>query len=629
MIKQWTYSMSKLTPEQVNKYLNNILSFVETLPLKDKGKEYIKFNLLDDFYDVWHFDDEENDFTREEYFADRDNPRYRGVKATYGIQNTTQLKRYMKNFKAFLSKSRMLALKSYLEDLDKLHPSEKAMKLLENLSAITRKEMFARHGLEKIKEPEWNINLKEILGNELLFAKDQAELIKNNTPLPKAEKPNQNIMNDEKFIVEELEDRLAIEAVDYRHKCDELWEQYQFDPTYFDIFISGPLLNEFTTSLYDRIRPLNDQEINRYLTISLQQFTTHTPEKRLNAFLLNYHNTYWYPNHMPYKGEEYADKYAAHVWKHYANHFGSFQTVVENIYQDFKTGLTAKAGNPTPNHNSTQIKYDDYYDFTANLFYRDPLEKPPLSYISKWADDFKYLRKEILENLINLSPEKKKPYLEFLLVDLEHFLSSKPEKEQLMHEYYHKFNTSEEEVLKTLNFDNPLFVALMFSHDSLSNRPDFELKNDIRNIQNTFYFIHLNRTVKEAIDFIEDQLARIDPQAGIKPIKNTPPTNTIKEYTFENFVTPDKQTFILALLDDLSITRDGVSILSVRKKSALRGIIEALRENNIVPPLGFDTLVRIVAIKIGLQVASKLDWSHTSDEYKSRAEKYIKAHYRS
>ena len=46
-------------------------------------------------------------------------------------------------------------------------------------------------------------------------------------------------MEDEILIVEELENRLALEAVQYKVKCDELWEQYKFDPTYFDKYISG------------------------------------------------------------------------------------------------------------------------------------------------------------------------------------------------------------------------------------------------------------------------------------------------------------------------------------------------------------------------------------------------------
>lgn len=151
-----------------------------------------------------------------------------------------------------------------------------------------------------------------------------------------------NYQNDEPkdiFIVEELEKRLAIEAVEYKRKLDDEWEKYTFDPMYFDNFISGDLYNEFLKSLYERIKPLNDFEINKYLTLSVNQFKTHTPEKRAEAFKRLYHDTYWFPNYMEYKEESYMSKYAMHVWKHYKTLFNKYKEATENVLQDFKNGL--------------------------------------------------------------------------------------------------------------------------------------------------------------------------------------------------------------------------------------------------------------------------------------------------
>lgn len=141
------------------------------------------------------------------------------------------------------------------------------------------------------------------------------------------------------LLVEELEKRLAIEAVAYKTKIDELWQTYTFDPTYFDTFISGDLYNVFLNGIYERIKPLNDFEINKYLTLSVNQFNTHKPPKRAETFKKIYHATYWYPNQMEYKANEYDDKYAMHVWKHYTNHFQLFKKATENALQDFKNGL--------------------------------------------------------------------------------------------------------------------------------------------------------------------------------------------------------------------------------------------------------------------------------------------------
>ena len=141
------------------------------------------------------------------------------------------------------------------------------------------------------------------------------------------------------LLVEELEKRVAIEAVEYRKNCDDYWETYTFDPTYFDTFISGNLYNVFLNAIYERIKPLNDFEINKYLTLSVNQFKTHTPEKRAEAFKRIYHDTYWHPNYMEYNPNQYENKYPVHVWKHYANHFHLFKEASENILQDFKKGL--------------------------------------------------------------------------------------------------------------------------------------------------------------------------------------------------------------------------------------------------------------------------------------------------
>ncbi|UAM97939.1 hypothetical protein K8354_16880 [Polaribacter litorisediminis] len=141
------------------------------------------------------------------------------------------------------------------------------------------------------------------------------------------------------LLVEELEKRIAIEAVEYKKNCDDYWETYTFDPTYFDTFISGKLYNVFLNAIYERIKPLNDFEINKYLTLSVNQFNTHTPTKRADIFKRIYHDTYWYPNYMEYNPNQYENKYPVHVWKHYTNHFHLFKEASENILQDFKKGL--------------------------------------------------------------------------------------------------------------------------------------------------------------------------------------------------------------------------------------------------------------------------------------------------
>lgn len=96
---------------------------------------------------------------------------------------------------------------------------------------------------------------------------------------------------------------------------------------------------------------------------------------------------------------------------------------------------------------------------------------------------------------------------------------------------------------------------------------------------------------------------------------------------FESLVSEDKAAFIMKMLEDLSITLNGKSQLSERRKGALRGIVEALKENDILPNRSLETLNKLVADKIGLTLKSKIDWSKTSDLYLAKGKKYISENY--
>lgn len=105
------------------------------------------------------------------------------------------------------------------------------------------------------------------------------------------------------------------------------------------------------------------------------------------------------------------------------------------------------------------------------------------------------------------------------------------------------------------------------------------------------------------------------------PLNDTLPQN------FESLLSEEKATFILKMLEDLSITLNGKAQLSERRKGVLRGVVEALKENDILPNLSLELLNKIVADKIGLTLKSKIDWSKTSDLYLAKGKKYISANY--
>lgn len=100
----------------------------------------------------------------------------------------------------------------------------------------------------------------------------------------------------------------------------------------------------------------------------------------------------------------------------------------------------------------------------------------------------------------------------------------------------------------------------------------------------------------------------------------------IKE-TLETLVNEKNQLFISKMMEDLNITLNGKSKISERKKGAIRGVVEALKENKILPDKSLDFLSRILGEKIGLKINSKLDFTNTSQKYKQEANNYISKNY--
>ena len=98
-----------------------------------------------------------------------------------------------------------------------------------------------------------------------------------------------------------------------------------------------------------------------------------------------------------------------------------------------------------------------------------------------------------------------------------------------------------------------------------------------------------------------------------------------KSETLNDIIEASKLDYIIKMLEDLSITNNGKSILSERRKWAIRGIVESLKENSILPNINLDKLCKLIAAKIQLELNSKLDFSTTSNDYYKKANEYIKS----
>ena len=99
---------------------------------------------------------------------------------------------------------------------------------------------------------------------------------------------------------------------------------------------------------------------------------------------------------------------------------------------------------------------------------------------------------------------------------------------------------------------------------------------------------------------------------------------TTEKENFDTIFPNDKAGIVLNLLEELKITVNGEVKLSSRGKSALRGIAEALIDNNIAPKLNLEKIYMAIAKKINFEIRSKLDESKISRDYRKKATAYLK-----
>jgi hypothetical protein len=203
---------------------------------------------------------------------------------------------------------------------------------------------------------------------------------------------------------------------------------------------------------------------------------------------------------MEYKGEDYADKYATHVWKHYTNHFHLFKEAIQKVYDDFKAGLTGTSETSKP-----KIAEDNLRIFLKDLEYNYPLENAPISAYHQWKYNLSYLKKEVLSNLIHLEQTARKPYISSVRFQLEELLTHSQITKDELEALYLKYDTTEEQLLLNRSYTNALHIAINDEPPKFKDTFEEGYNPDTENIQFTFYNYHYGEIIREAIKFLNEQ----------------------------------------------------------------------------------------------------------------------------
>lgn len=77
------------------------------------------------------------------------------------------------------------------------------------------------------------------------------------------------------------------------------------------------------------------------------------------------------------------------------------------------------------------------------------------------------------------------------------------------------------------------------------------------------------------------------------------------------------------MLEDLTLTENVKSIITVRRESAIKGIVETAIYKGILTPQSIYSHCVLIGAQIILKIPAKLDESDTSIKMKKKAKRYI------
>lgn len=329
-------------------------------------------------------------------------------------------------------------------------------------------------------------------------------------------------IHDDRLLVELLESRLAQEAAVYRKRIDQSKGAEKHDKTYFTKFVSETLISEFKKWIYLRVNKLNNFEINKFLTLSIDQFNSFKPESRKSKIEKLYIIELWHPETAPNnKLSKYEKSFLQTAIRPYERFFSTFLSITEKALIDFKAGIigvsTTFQSVPPSEQNKDKISFRDFKNFLSHLEYNYPYRVDVISFKYNIAEDVDYLKKEILNNFISISTEEKIAYLDRLKYELETFTAYANTKEEDIKVFLYKYNITEDEIFSHKKIDNDLYNILSNEPPSFSETSAPEYNQDTAVAQTTFYNYYYGCAINQILEYIAEHEAKVS--AALNPVK--------------------------------------------------------------------------------------------------------------
>ncbi len=315
------------------------------------------------------------------------------------------------------------------------------------------------------------------------------------------------------FLLQELEERIATKSGIYKREIEINFPSLQNDLEIFRHYINDELLYEYSTAIFNHIKYLDNQETYRTLSLTAHQFQTHSLENGRIQFLRHFHFHYLQHSFVEFNIESYDKGFAADVWELFLQYYHLYHQFAVNILEDFNAGLLGV--HPSLITEEVQrpktIKLRDFKSFIHHLEFPFPNSIPTFNFVYMLQENMVFLRKEVLDNLLNLDKDKRKPYLNMLKYDCEVKLKlacTTKEDLQVWLDFYH---IASEEEIRYNTTDNVINRILRRNTPTQEEEAVKGFNKNTVIIQRLFYNYYYGYYINKAIIFLNNQIEELCP----------------------------------------------------------------------------------------------------------------------
>jgi len=316
-------------------------------------------------------------------------------------------------------------------------------------------------------------------------------------------------MNNEEFFYDIIK-RLITDEIGYLYFSDNYsHNDIAVNRLRREEFISNKLFQSAQDCVYKIIKQNNDIDINRFFSISLNQINTQVPGNLPNEILAIYFNNSTTDNERCTTIDgypeitEYVDCYLVHSQK--------YVELIKSLNNDFKLGIIthSKSHSNLTLLSSNNIIYNNFELFLSYFYNGIKNDLSPLKYIYTVSKIVNQFKKEILTNLVTLSKDNRKQYLNRIKLDIQQIEKTPLVSKEVIDNWFLEYHIQS---IHTVGDDPRNCSLATYLSADLENleRSFTEMFEEVILIWHNFYDYYYNFFIDEIQSFIDNNYSEFN-----------------------------------------------------------------------------------------------------------------------